>query len=150
MQLCFNVSDFRLPSKLHQGFHPIVIFAYDINLVLLKQINNTFLVDINQQAPAAAQASSNIIRCALSALAVAILEDIINGIGIGWTFTLLGIFLLVPIGLNLLLRKKGMAWRLRMRDSASGASADTEAGDSGLKLQETSITLQSCENAAAT
>ena len=120
------------------------------NLAFFKQINNTLLVDINQKAPAAAQASSNIIRCALSALAVAVLQDIIDSIGKGWTFTLLGLFLLAPIGLNLIIRKKGMAWRVRQRGSASETSANVEAGESGLKVLQASTTLQSGEKTAAT
>lgn len=111
----------------------MVVTAHNIMLILSKQINNTLLVDINQQAPAAAQASSNIIRCALSALAVAVLQDIINGIEVGWTFTLLGLFMLVPIGLYLVIRKKGMAWRLKKNDSASEDTAIMEAGNSTLK-----------------
>ena len=121
-----------------------------VNLVYFKQINNTLLVDINQKAPAAAQASSNIIRCALSALAVAVLQDIIDGIGKGWTFTLLGLLLLAPIGLNLIIRKKGMDWRVRQRGSASETSANVEAGESGLKVLQASTTLQSGEKTAAT
>ena len=117
--------------------------------VFYKQINNTLLVDINQKAPAAAQASSNIIRCALSALAVAVLQDIIDGIGEGWTFTFLGLLLLAPIGLNLIIRKKGMVWRLRQRGSASEASANIEAGESGLKVLKASTMLPSGEKTAA-
>ncbi|KAI8721663.1 MFS domain-containing protein [Fusarium sp. LHS14.1] len=41
-------------------------------------INNTLLVDINQDAPATAQASSNIARCILSAALVAALESMIT------------------------------------------------------------------------
>ena len=120
------------------------------NLVFIKQINNTLLVDINQKAPAAAQASSNIIRCALSALAVAVLQDIIDGIGKGWTFTFLGLLLLAPIGLNLIIRKKGMAWRIRQRVSASETSTNIEAGELGLKVLQASTTLHSGEKPAAT
>ena len=120
------------------------------NWVFFKQINNTLLVDINQKALAAAQASSNIIRCALSALAVAVFQDIIDGIGKGWTFTFLGLLLLAPIGLNLIIRKKGMAWRVRQRGSASETSANIDAGESGLKVLQAPTALQSGEKIAAT
>lgn len=119
------------------------------NLVFFEQINNILLVDINQKAPAAAQASSNIIRCALSALAVAVLQDIIDAIGKGWTFTFLGLLLLAPIGLNLIIRKKGMAWRVRQRGLASETSANMEAGESGLGVLHASTRLQSGEKTAA-
>ncbi len=79
------------------------------------QINNTLLIDINQEAPAAAQASSNIIRCTFAAVDVAVLQDVLDAIGSGWTFTLLGLLCLISIGLCLLIRKKGMKWRARKR-----------------------------------
>ena len=107
-------------------------------------------MDINQKAPAAAQASSNIIRCALSALAVAVLQDIIDGIGEGWTFTFLGLLLLAPIGLNIIIRKKGMVWRVRQRGSASETPTNIEAGESGLKVSHASTILHSGEKTVAT
>jgi len=111
IQLCYNVSGPQI-HPFHIRIHPVVVtfFAYGFNFGIFKQKNKTLLVNINQQAPTAAQASRNIIRCALSALAVAVLQDIIDGMGNGQIFTCLGLLLLAPIGLNFVIRKKGMAW----------------------------------------
>ncbi len=76
------------------------------------QINNTLLIDVNQEAPAAAQASSNIVRCTFAAPAMAVLQNILDAMGSGWTFTLLGLLCLISIGLCLLIRTKEMKWRL--------------------------------------
>ena len=51
------------------------------------QITNTLRVVIDPEGPASAQASSNIVRCTLSAVAVALLEVMIEKMGIGWTYT---------------------------------------------------------------
>ena len=107
-------------------------------------------MDINQEAPSAAQASSNIIRCALSALTVAFLQDIVDGIGKGWTFTFFGLLMLAPIGLNVIIRKKGMAWRVKQRGSASETPANIEAGESDSTMLQTFSTLKTGEITAAT
>jgi hypothetical protein len=69
------------------------------------------LVDINHKAPSAAQASNNIVRCALAAIMVAFLQDMIESIGIGWTFTILGSSNALSTLLYLKDRSSGMAWR---------------------------------------
>jgi MFS family permease len=75
------------------------------------QIYNTLLVDKNHRRPAAAQASSNIVRCALAAIMVAFLQNLLDAIGTGWTFTLMGGFTLLAMGLFLVDYTFGTAWR---------------------------------------
>lgn len=75
------------------------------------KIYNTLLVDKNHRAPAAAQASSNIVRCALAAIAVSFLQDMIDALGIGWMFTLMGGLCLVAVGLFLIDYHRGTSWR---------------------------------------
>ncbi|KAI4127314.1 MAG: hypothetical protein LQ338_003274 [Usnochroma carphineum] len=83
------------------------------------KIYNTLLVDKNYQTPAAAQASSNIVRCALAAIAVSFLQDLIDGIGIGWSFTFLGGLCSVAMGLFGIDFCKGTLWRQRATASSS-------------------------------
>src|ERR1700712_3788201 len=70
-----------------------------LDLIQEFKIFNTLLIDKNHRSPAAAQASSNIVRCTLAAIAVSFLQDMIDAMGIGWTFTLMGGLCLVAIGL---------------------------------------------------
>ena len=81
-------------------------------------VNNTLLIDTNHRTPATAQASSDIIRCALAAIAVAVLQDVMNKIGIGWTFTLLGFGVLGSAALYWVERQWGMEWRTAEKDAA--------------------------------
>jgi hypothetical protein len=48
------------------------------------------LTDLNPLQSSTAAASANIVRCALAATALAVLQPIIDGIGIGWCFTIFG------------------------------------------------------------
>jgi hypothetical protein len=74
-------------------------------------VYNTLLVDKNHRSPATAQASSNIVRCALAAVVVAFLQRTFAAIGIGWTFTLMSGLCLVCVGLFAIDYHKGTAWR---------------------------------------
>ena len=67
-------------------------------------------MDINFRTPATAQAAGNIIRCALAAIAVAVLEAVMSQIGIGWTFTLLGLGTFGSGFLYWVDRRWGMRW----------------------------------------
>lgn len=84
------------------------------------KIYNTLLVDKNYRSPAAAQAASNIVRCSLAAITVSFLQDIIDTMGIGWTFTFMGGLCLVALCLFLIDYHKGTLWRQRSLASLSG------------------------------
>ncbi|KAI1414615.1 multidrug resistance protein [Hypoxylon sp. FL1857] len=76
-------------------------------------VYNTLLVDKNHRNPAAAQASSNIMRCTLAAITVSFLQNLIDTLGIGWTFTFMGGLCLVVVSLFLVDYHKGTQWRQR-------------------------------------
>ncbi|KAK8066477.1 hypothetical protein PG997_013224 [Apiospora hydei] len=65
-------------------------FVAGLSMQLDFSIYNTLLVDKNHRTPAAAQASSNIVRCTLAAIVIAFMEDMFGAMGIGWTVTFLG------------------------------------------------------------
>ncbi|MCJ1401863.1 hypothetical protein MMC11_005080 [Xylographa trunciseda] len=52
-----------------------------------QQTFNALLVDIFPRSPSTAATSSNITRCALSAVGVAVLQPLVDSIGRGWFFT---------------------------------------------------------------
>ena len=83
-------------------------------------------MDKNYRTPAAAQASSNIVRCALAAIAVSFLQNMIDAMGIGWTFTFMGGLCLVATGLFLVDYHKGTSWR--QRGIASSSRQEIESG----------------------
>jgi len=75
-------------------------------------VNNTLVIDINQEAPATAQASFNMVRCLLSAVFISVLQPLIDAVGFGPTFTMLGSLCLVSAGFYLVELKYGQSWRL--------------------------------------
>ncbi|ORZ03336.1 major facilitator superfamily domain-containing protein [Syncephalastrum racemosum] len=72
----------------------------------------TLLVDLFPGKGASITASGNLVRCAFSAIATAIIEPGIKGIGVGWIFTVLGIVLVLSNVMLPMLLKFGPRWRL--------------------------------------
>ena len=75
---------------------------------------NTLLVDIFPESPSTAAAAASIVRCAMAAAAVAILQPLLDAAGRGWYFTILGIWSggcgVIAVWL---IRTKGMDWRTK-------------------------------------
>ena len=67
---------------------PLTIqFLLSVLCTYFQQTFNALLVDIYPSSPGTAAAASNITRCALSAVAIAILQPLTDRIGRGWFFT---------------------------------------------------------------
>lgn len=72
----------------------------------------TLLVDLHPDSPATAQAGLNLVRCAMSACGLAVLQIIINSVGPGWCFTIFAGWCLWTIPLLWMESEWGMEWRL--------------------------------------
>ena len=53
---------------------------------------NTLLVDVFPESPSTAAAAASITRCAMAAAGVAVLQPLLDAVGRGWYFTLLGLW----------------------------------------------------------
>jgi hypothetical protein len=114
---------------MHLGFSVKFFPRSIINLALSgNKIYNTLLGDKNHRAPAAAQASSNIVRCTFAAIAISFLQDLIDAIGIGWTLTILSGLCLFAMGLFLLDYCKGTVWRQERLETVGGEKEDRGRG----------------------
>lgn len=56
-----------------------------------QQTFNALMIDIYPESPSTAAAASNITRCALSAVAVTLLQPLVDAMGRGWLFTFLAV-----------------------------------------------------------
>lgn len=80
-------------------------------------INGTLLTDIHPKAPASAQAANNIVRCAMAAGGLALLQLILDHVGPGWCFTLFGGTMLGCLGLAWVEWRFGMGWRQALKEA---------------------------------
>lgn len=96
----------------HESVPLVLQFLLAALCTCFQQTFNTLLVDIFPKNPSTAAASSNITRCALSAVAVAVLQPLVSIMGRGWFFTLLAV--LSGGGgfvANWAINARGMSWR---------------------------------------
>ena len=101
-------------------------------------IYNTLLVDVFQESPSTAAAAASIVRCAMAAAGVAILQPLLDAAGRGWYFTVLGIWSgscgVVAVWL---IRRKGMDWRTRRVAKAKTKVANGAIGAAGVTTVKT-------------
>lgn len=96
----------------HESVPLILQFILAALCTYFQQTFNTLLVDIFPASPSTAAASGNITRCALSAIAVATLQPLVDAMGRGWYFTLLAIISGGGgLAANGAIIKYGMLWR---------------------------------------
>jgi MFS family permease len=92
---------------------PLILQCYiGAKCTVLHQMYSALLVDLFPDKPSTAAASNNIVRCALSAAAVAVLQPLVDSLGRAWFFTLVALLdgglCMVAV---LVLRQWGRHWR---------------------------------------
>ncbi|KUJ13443.1 MFS general substrate transporter [Mollisia scopiformis] len=105
------VFGWTLQYKIHISVPIICTFILGWAATSIISVVNTFLVDIFPKKSASATASLNLVRCLMGAGGTAAVLPIVNGIGIGWTFTLFTGVMLISLGLVVLQMGKGLKWR---------------------------------------
>jgi hypothetical protein len=104
-------------------------------------ICGTLLVDLHPHCPSTVSASSNLVRCSLSAAGLAVLQVIIDHIGIGWCFTLFAAIAATTIPLLLAERKWGMTWRAnRDRKGSRGKTTLQQEMEEGINASKNGST----------
>jgi MFS family permease len=76
---------------------------------------NTLIVDLYPEAPATATAANNLTRCLFGAVATAVIEYMIAGIGRGWSYTILALIFTCLSPTLWFIQKHGPAWREERR-----------------------------------
>lgn len=82
-----------------------------MGMIGFNNTSNTLLVDIHPGKAGTATAANNFTRCLVGAGASAAIVPLINAIGVGWTFTMLGLIYGACALPLMLIMVKGIAWR---------------------------------------
>lgn len=72
---------------------------------------STLVIDLHRSRPATASAASNLTRCLFGAGASAVVNPMINAMGNGWTFTVVGLISLAALPLLVLCAVRGQKFR---------------------------------------
>jgi hypothetical protein len=76
----------------------------------------TLLVDVHPKSPSAAQAANSIVRASLAAGGLALVQVMLENLGVGWTFTIFGCVCFTCLVIAWSEWKYGQSWRDRMRE----------------------------------
>ncbi|KAK7982086.1 major facilitator superfamily domain-containing protein [Apiospora saccharicola] len=97
--------------KTHVAVPCVLLFLLGIGIIGYSNTSNVLLVDVNQGHAGAATAANNLTRCLVGAAATAVINPMIDGIGDGWAFFLLGSLSFAGAPMLLLIMKHGVRWR---------------------------------------
>lgn len=111
---CLTGYGWAVQVHAHPAVPLVIQFLIGFVFTFFNQCYSTLLVDIFPESPSTASATGAIMRCGLSALALACMNPLIKALGYGWYFTLLtGLSGVAGVAAVILIRTKGMKWRLR-------------------------------------
>lgn len=94
---------------------PIVVLALMGFTVLAGfSVINVLNIDLHRDRPATASAANNLVRCLMGAGSAAVVDIVIDAVGVGWCFTVWGLLVSVlSVPLLLVVCRWGPAWRAR-------------------------------------
>lgn len=121
-----------LEKHAHESISLILQFLLGFLCTCFNQTFSALLVDMFPASPSTAAASGNIVRCALSALAVAVMQPLLDGMGRGWFFTFLGILSgVVGVAAVWAIQAWGMKWRGRRISDGAKPRGEDVSGETG-------------------
>jgi hypothetical protein len=101
-----------LEQRIHVGVPLRLQFLLGFITTCTVQTFHAILVDIFPANPSTAAASGNLNRCTLSANDVAAMQPLLNQLGKGWFFTVVGLISgITSVGVTLGTRRRGIIWR---------------------------------------
>ncbi|KAL2002553.1 hypothetical protein VTN02DRAFT_6502 [Thermoascus thermophilus] len=95
----------------HLAVPLILLFISGFTISGAMTMQQTLLIDLYPQSPATVTAAQNLCRCLLSAAGTSVIQYVIDGIGLGWAYTLVGLVTMAFIPTLFPLLKWGPEWR---------------------------------------
>lgn len=106
----------------------VLLFVMGVGLNGVMASTNALLMDISSSQAGAVMAASNLTRCALGAVASAVIQTMIDSLGLGWTYVIFGVVFLMFSPMLIVQYYKGQQWR-----KASKVKEDQKLAQEALK-----------------
>lgn len=78
----------------------------------------TLLIDLYPAQAVATQGAADLVRCWLGAISAAVIDYMLSSMGWAWSFTFIGLMMIVAVPLVVLVYVRGPGWR-KERDALS-------------------------------
>lgn len=110
----------------------VLLFVMGVGLNGVMASTNALLMDISSSQAGAVMAASNLTRCALGAVASAVIQTMIDALGLGWTYVVFGVVFLMFSPMLIVQYYKGQQWRKQSKQKE-----DRKAEQQAFKGKET-------------
>lgn len=94
----------------------VLLFLMGVGMIGFSNASMVLVTDMYPGRAGAATAANNLTRCLLGAAATAVITPMIDGVGAGWAFSILGILYLLGAPVLLLIMKNGIKWRRQLKE----------------------------------
>ncbi|KAK3353780.1 major facilitator superfamily domain-containing protein [Lasiosphaeria hispida] len=99
----------------HVAVPCVLLFLLGVGMIGFNNTSSVLIVDIYPEKAGAAVAANNLTRCLLGAAFSAFIVPMIDGIGAGWAYTIIGGLYIVFAPLMWVVMRKGVGWRAELR-----------------------------------
>lgn len=89
-----------------------LVFLISLFITAAYNVLNVLIVDLYYTTPATAMAANNLVRCFLGAAATAVVHPLSSRWGIEWTYSAVGLAMVLAIPLLGLVYSRGLQWRV--------------------------------------
>lgn len=136
MSILMMVYGWLLEARVHIA-GPIVILCF-LGFFAMTAFSplNALVIDLHRSRSATASASSNLMRCLFGAGSTAVVNPMINAMGNGWTFTVVGLISLAALPLLGFVAIKGQALRAKRLEKET-KKAEKQKEKEAAKLRST-------------
>lgn len=110
-----------MQGEVHLAVMAILATLMCMGMVGFNNSVNVLLVDIHPGKPGSATAANNFTRCLLGAGSTAIIEPMMDAVGVGWSFTIMGALYIICAPFLVMVMKRGMKWRAQLQAKESTA-----------------------------
>lgn len=108
---CIVAWGWTLQARVSLAAPLVVLFCAGFFLSGCISLLSTLLVDLYPQHPATAMAASNLTRCSIGAVATAVVQYMIDAMGLGWCYTFFGLLAMTSSSCLWVVVKWGPGWR---------------------------------------
>lgn len=109
----------------------VLLFLMGIGMIGFNNASMVLVTDMYPSKAGAATAANNLTRCLIGAAFTAAISPMMNGIGAGWSFTIVGFLCLLGAPLLLVIMRNGIKWRrnIAKREERKKAKAEEKSQD---------------------
>ncbi|KAH8907339.1 MFS general substrate transporter [Coniochaeta sp. PMI_546] len=110
-----------LMTKAHISVMIIMQFMIGLTTAGIFTMSATLLTDLNRDRSATAQGACSLVRYLGAGGAIAVMQPLADGVGLGWCFALYAVLLLLKVPLVWLILTRGVHWRTKRTTEANRA-----------------------------